>query len=126
MGVRASMRISLIVRDRLWGLISCSNHTAARPVAFELRSACEILGRMASSQIAMMEEEAAETARVARRDTRAELARALRVGQVLEGAINSPDELLSLVNARAQHSYSYCPVSTDALPCLLTAAMSWQ
>ena len=99
MGVRASMSISLIVRDRLWGLISCSNYTAARPVAFELRSACEILGRMASSQIAMVEEEAAEAARVARRDTRDELARALRVGQVLEGAINSPDELLSLVNA---------------------------
>ena len=99
MGVRASMSISLIVRDRLWGLISCSNYTAARPVAFELRSACEILGRMASSQIAMVEEETAEAARLARRDTRTELARALRVGQVLEGAIASPDELLGLVNA---------------------------
>ena len=27
MGVRASMSISLIVRNRLWGLISCLNHT---------------------------------------------------------------------------------------------------
>jgi chemotaxis family two-component system sensor kinase Cph1 len=99
MGVRASMSISLIVRDRLWGLISCLNHTAPRPVAFELRSACEVLGRLASLQIAAAEEHAAEIARVSRRDTLAELARALRVGQVLEGALESPNELLSIVNA---------------------------
>jgi two-component system, chemotaxis family, sensor kinase Cph1 len=100
MGVRASMSISLIVRDRLWGLISCANHTAPRLVAFELRSACEVLGRLMSLQIAAVEEQAAELARVSRRDTRAELARALRAGQVLEGAIESPNELLSLVNAQ--------------------------
>jgi light-regulated signal transduction histidine kinase (bacteriophytochrome) len=99
MGVRASMSISLIVRDRLWGLISCVNHTAPRPVAFELRSACEVLGRLASLQIAAVEEHEAELARVSRRDTRAELAKALRVGQVLEGVLESPDECLRIVNA---------------------------
>jgi light-regulated signal transduction histidine kinase (bacteriophytochrome) len=99
MGVRASMSISLIVRDRLWGLISCANHTAPHPVAFELRSACEVLGRLVSLQIAAVEEHEAEIARLSRHDTRTELARALRVGQVLEGAIESPNELLSLVNA---------------------------
>lgn len=99
MGVRASMSISLVVRDRLWGLISCMNHTAPRLVAFELRSACEVLGRLASLQIAAVEEHEAEVARLSRRDTRAELARALRVGQVLEGVLASPNELMSLVNA---------------------------
>jgi chemotaxis family two-component system sensor kinase Cph1 len=99
MGVRASMSISLIVRDRLWGLISCANHTAPRPVAFELRSTCEVLGRLASLQIAAVEEHEAELARVSRRDTRAELAKALRVGQVLEGVLESPDECLRIVNA---------------------------
>src|SRR5213078_2223833 len=33
MGVRASMSISLIVRGRLWGLISCLNHTSPRRVS---------------------------------------------------------------------------------------------
>jgi two-component system, chemotaxis family, sensor kinase Cph1 len=99
MGVRASMSISLIVRDRLWGLISCSNHTAPRLVAFELRSACEVLGRLASLQIAALEEHEAELARVSRRDTRTELAKALRVGEVLEGALATPTELLRIVNA---------------------------
>ena len=39
MGVRASMSISLIVRDRLWGLISCLNHTSPRRVSHETRMA---------------------------------------------------------------------------------------
>ena len=99
MGVRASMSISLIVRDRLWGLISCANHTGPRAVAFELRSACEVLGRLASLQIAAVEEHEAELARLSRRETRAELAKALRVGQVLEGVLESPDECLRIVNA---------------------------
>jgi two-component system, chemotaxis family, sensor kinase Cph1 len=99
MGVRASMSISLIVRDHLWGLISCSNHTAPRVVAFELRSACEVLGRLASLQIAALEEHEAELARASRRDTRAALAKALRVGEVLEGALANPTELLRIVNA---------------------------
>ena len=99
MGVRASMSISLIVRDCLWGLISCANHTAPRPLAFEPRSACEVFGRLMSLQIVAVEEEAAELARISRRETRAVLAGALRSGQVLEGAIESPNELLGLVNA---------------------------
>jgi two-component system, chemotaxis family, sensor kinase Cph1 len=99
MGVRASMSISLIVRGRLWGLISCANHTASRLVSFERRSACEVLGRLASLQIAAVEEHDAEIARVSRRDTRTELARALRVGQVLEGALEIPNELMKIVNA---------------------------
>ena len=100
MGVRASMSISLIVRGRLWGLISCANHTAPRLVAFEGRSACEVLGRLASLQIAAVEEHEAEIARVSRRDTRTDLARALRVGQVLEGALESPNELMKIVDAQ--------------------------
>jgi len=48
MGVRASMSISLIVRDRLWGLISCVNHTGPRRVSHEVRAGCEFLGRLAS------------------------------------------------------------------------------
>ena len=39
MGVRASMSISLVVRDRLWGLISCLNHTSPRRVSQETRMA---------------------------------------------------------------------------------------
>jgi chemotaxis family two-component system sensor kinase Cph1 len=56
MGVRASMSISLIVRNQLWGLISCLNHTGPRRVSHRMRSACEFLGRLASLQIASFED----------------------------------------------------------------------
>jgi light-regulated signal transduction histidine kinase (bacteriophytochrome) len=41
----ASMSVSLMVKGKLWGLISCHN-TEAAPVSFEKRTACEQLGQI--------------------------------------------------------------------------------
>ena len=99
MGVRASMSISLIVRDRLWGLISCANHSAPRHVGYELRSASEMLGRLASLQIMALEEQEAGAQRGSRRTTQDALAAALRSADGLDGLLACPKELLNLVNA---------------------------
>src|SRR5688572_31605184 len=69
MGVRASMSISLIVRNQLWGLISCLNHTGPRRVSHRMRSACEFMGRLASLQIASFEDRALVASRASRRAT---------------------------------------------------------
>ncbi|MES2899730.1 MAG: ATP-binding protein [Pseudomonadota bacterium] len=45
MGTLASMSVSLMVKGKLWGLISC-HHATACPVAFDKRSACEQLGQI--------------------------------------------------------------------------------
>jgi light-regulated signal transduction histidine kinase (bacteriophytochrome) len=45
MHTMASMSVSLIVKGKLWGLISCHNE-GPRPVAFEKRTACEQLGQI--------------------------------------------------------------------------------
>jgi light-regulated signal transduction histidine kinase (bacteriophytochrome) len=45
MGTLASMSVSLIVKGKLWGLISCHNEEP-RPLPFEKRSACEQLGQV--------------------------------------------------------------------------------
>ena len=74
MGVRASMSISLIVRDRLWGLISCLNHTGPRRVSHEMRAACEFLGRLTSLQIAALEDRELLALRASRRATEEALA----------------------------------------------------
>ena len=63
MGLRASMSISLVVRDRLWGLISCANHTGPRLVPQHLRVACEFLGRLTSLQIDALEDREAAARR---------------------------------------------------------------
>lgn len=45
MGTLASMSVSLIVKGKLWGLISCHNATPG-PVSVEKRTACEQLGQI--------------------------------------------------------------------------------
>lgn len=50
MGVRASMSVSLIVEDKLWGLIAC-HHSGPKQVSFEVRKACMFLGQMASLEL---------------------------------------------------------------------------
>ncbi|HEX2570656.1 MAG TPA: ATP-binding protein [Polyangia bacterium] len=47
MGVRASMSISLLQGDRLWGLIAC-HHYAPRLVPYRVRMLCELLGEVVS------------------------------------------------------------------------------
>ncbi|HEY9226984.1 MAG TPA: ATP-binding protein [Gemmatimonadaceae bacterium] len=103
MGVRASMSISLVVRDRLWGLIGCLNHSGPRRVSQETRMACEFLGRLASLQIAALEDRDQLAQRVSRRATEEKLADAMRRSSaeinVLEALLECPTELMEIVRA---------------------------
>lgn len=55
MGVGASLTISLIENKRLWGIIAC-HHCTPKYVPYELRKACEFLGRVIFSEISAREE----------------------------------------------------------------------
>ena len=55
MGVAASLTISLIKDGKLWGLIAC-HHQTPKYVAYELRKACEFLGRVIFAEISTREE----------------------------------------------------------------------
>ena len=54
MGVQASMSISIVRNDKLWGLIAC-HHMTPHFVSYGLRCACEILGRAMSLQLSNVE-----------------------------------------------------------------------
>ena len=56
MGTLASMSISIVIRDRLWGLISCHD-AQPRQVSYQTRTACELLGRILALQIQARETE---------------------------------------------------------------------
>jgi light-regulated signal transduction histidine kinase (bacteriophytochrome) len=103
MGVRGSMSVSLIVRDRLWGLISCLNHTGPRHVPHEMRAACEFLGRLTSLQVAALEDRELLAVRASRRAIEEALAEAMRAHtseqSVLAGLLDHPQELMGLVGA---------------------------
>jgi two-component system, chemotaxis family, sensor kinase Cph1 len=64
MGTPASMSVSVVVRGRLWGLISCHDH-AAKYLPFQARVACEHLGRLLSLQIQAQEDNADVAERLA-------------------------------------------------------------
>ena len=50
MGVVASMSISLIKDQKLWGLIACHNYTP-KYLNYELRAACEFIGQVMSLEL---------------------------------------------------------------------------
>ena len=54
MGVAASMSVSLIQQQQLWGLISCHHHTP-KLVSYEIRTVCEFLGQLMSTELATKE-----------------------------------------------------------------------
>ena len=56
MGVVASMSISIVKEDKLWGLIAC-HHDEAKIVAQPMRITCELLARVFASHIAKAEQE---------------------------------------------------------------------
>ena len=103
MGVHAAMSISLIIRDGLWGLISCLNHSAPRRVPYQTRAACEFLGRLASLQIAAFEVSESSAQRASRRASEDALLRVSRTSSpevgVLSALLARPEELMDLVGA---------------------------
>ncbi|EKS69450.1 MULTISPECIES: ATP-binding protein [Caballeronia] len=57
MGTLASMSMSILVDDKLWGLISC-HHATPRLPPFEVRTACEHVAQIVSLQIEARETQA--------------------------------------------------------------------
>lgn len=55
MGVTASMSISLLDDNQLWGLIACHHHSP-KTVPYEIRTVCEFLARVMSLELAAKED----------------------------------------------------------------------
>jgi light-regulated signal transduction histidine kinase (bacteriophytochrome) len=66
MGVAASLAISIVVDERLWGVIAC-HHYAPRPIDCLTRSVCELIARNLSLQITLRNSNAMWHARQAAR-----------------------------------------------------------
>ena len=83
MGVRASMSISIVVDDELWGLVAC-HHYAPRCPSFERRSVAELFAQMFAMRIEVRE----------RKETVEYERRARDISDQLLGAVASDDTLL--------------------------------
>ncbi|MGC1329336.1 GAF domain-containing protein, partial [Pseudomonas sp.] len=112
----ASMSISIVVRGRLWGLISC-HHAEPRPVRFQSRTACELLGSVLSLQIESMELQVRNQRLLGVRQQIVQLLSAMADrDSVRDGALALSDTLLGFVQARgaAIITASSCDLVGDA------------
>lgn len=95
----ASMSISIVVRGRLWGLISC-HHATPRSVRFQTRTACELLGSALSLQIETKEAQANNQRLLSLRRQIVQMLAAMADLDSVSGGLRSvPDILLSFVRA---------------------------
>jgi chemotaxis family two-component system sensor kinase Cph1 len=89
MGVSASMSVSIILDDRLWGLIAC-HHESPKFISYEVRKACAFIGQVLSGEISRR-----ETLKASAYQSRATSMQA----RFLELMAGSPNPLLGLVNS---------------------------
>lgn len=100
MGVGASLTISLIKEGRLWGLIAC-HHQTPKFVSFELRKACEFLGRMIFTEISTREETEDSEYRIKLNDIQSSLIDCIsQEGNFIAGLIKDRSNLLDLTSAQ--------------------------
>ena len=99
MGVGASLTISLIENGKLWGLIAC-HHLTPKYVPYELRKACEFLGRVIFSEISNREESEDYNYRMKLAQMRSRIIDNLAQSEnLVEGLVKEESYLLDLVAA---------------------------
>ncbi|HVE06664.1 MAG TPA: ATP-binding protein [Paraburkholderia sp.] len=99
MGTWSSMSMSIVVRGRLWGLISC-HHATPRLPAFETRAACEYIAQMLSLQIEAKEDRAQAEYRLELRDRLSRLVTAMTDSERFVDALaTDAQDLLGLADA---------------------------
>ncbi|HEY9881205.1 MAG TPA: GAF domain-containing protein, partial [Leptolyngbyaceae cyanobacterium] len=100
MGVGASLTISLMKDQKLWGLIAC-HHKTPKYVPYELRKACEFLGRVIFSEISTREEEADFNYRMKVSQVQTALVELMsQEDYFIDGLIRHEPNLLELVDAK--------------------------
>jgi two-component system, chemotaxis family, sensor kinase Cph1 len=100
MGVRASLAVSLLENNRLWGLVVC-HHETPKYFSYEVRAACEFLGQIMSVELATKEEHQDYEYRLELKSIQSELLDAMsRSDSLIEGLVQQKQNLLDLVSAR--------------------------
>lgn len=99
MGVGASLTISLMKDQKLWGLIAC-HHRTPKQVPYELRKACEFLGRVIFAEISTREEAADYGYRMKLAHVQSALIEYMsQENNFVDGLVQHEPNLLELANA---------------------------
>lgn len=96
MGVRASMSISLLERDSLWGLVAC-HHATTHFVPYGTRLACELFAQVFAWQRALLADRERERARAHAGHIRMRIVRRMSGEGVSAGAMHGSPNVRDLV-----------------------------
>jgi two-component system, chemotaxis family, sensor kinase Cph1 len=99
MGTLASMSMSILVDDKLWGLISC-HHATPRLPPFEVRTACEHVAQIVSLQIEARETQAEAHYRLELRRMLSKLLSSMaNTDSFVEALVNDASDLLGFTRS---------------------------
>jgi two-component system, chemotaxis family, sensor kinase Cph1 len=105
MGVGASLSISLIKDNKLWGLIAC-HHQSPKYISYELRKACEFLGRIIFSEISTKEETEDYDYQINLKQIQSQLVEYMSQEEnFINGLVTNQPNLLNLTNAKGAAIY---------------------
>jgi chemotaxis family two-component system sensor kinase Cph1 len=100
MGVQATLVMSLLKGEELWGLVSC-HHNTPKHISYELRQGCEFLGQVLSTEFTAKEDQQNYKHRMVLKTTHQQLVESLsQAEQFLEGISQTEQLLLDLVNGQ--------------------------
>jgi two-component system, chemotaxis family, sensor kinase Cph1 len=106
MGAAASMSISLLKGDRLWGLIACHHHQSALFVPYEIRTACELLGQIVSLQLSTKEDSESYEYRMKLQSVQSKLTKFMSVDErYVDGLVQHVPNLLDFIEAQGAAIY---------------------
>uniref|UniRef100_B8HJX5 histidine kinase n=1 Tax=Cyanothece sp. (strain PCC 7425 / ATCC 29141) TaxID=395961 RepID=B8HJX5_CYAP4 len=128
MGVAASMSISLIQDQKLWGLIAC-HHSSPHHVSYSIRTMCEFIGQVMSVELANKEASEDADYKVYLKSIQTQFVEALsQADYFLDGMVQLQSQLLALVNATGAVicSGDQCiPVGETPSPEEIHALLNW-
>ena len=99
MGVRASMSISLIQEQTIWGLIVC-HHSTSRYVPYRVRTMCEFVGQVMSVELSNKEAREDLDYKITLKSVQSKIVESLSQSErFLNGLLQLDSNLLDLVSA---------------------------
>ena len=105
MGVSATLAISLVVQDELWGMVVC-HHCQPRNLSYEYRTVCEFLAQAISLELASKEKKQNQDHRLKIKTLQASFVETLpNASNLKEGLTQDEERILALTGAAGA---AYC------------------
>lgn len=99
MGTAASMTLSLLQDQKLWGLIAC-HHASPKPVPYHIRTICEFIGQVMSAELGNKEISEDNDYKRQLKTLQAQFVETLaQADYFIDGLVQLQSQLLTLVNA---------------------------